>query len=98
MQTDVYELIANEKNFAKVSVDLFTYCSGFDGNISFYKQEVCNIDFNNKKVITDTQRLSYDYLVIAVGARTKFVKSIQGLKEHSHGLKRYKKVGLHVNL
>lgn len=87
MQTDVYELIANEKDFAKVSVDLFTYCSGFEGNVSFYKQEVENIDFENKKVITDTQRFSYDYLIVAVGARTKFVKSIQGLKEYAHGVK-----------
>ena len=87
MQTDVYDLIANEKDFAKVSVDLFTYCSGFDGNVSFYKQEVENIDFDNKKVITDLQRFSYDYLIIAVGARTKFVKSINGLKEHAHGVK-----------
>ncbi|WP_457748904.1 NAD(P)/FAD-dependent oxidoreductase [Sulfurimonas sp.] len=87
MQTDVYELIANEKDFAKVSVDLFTYCSGFDENVSFYKQEVLNVDFIHKKVITDTQRFSYDYLIIAVGARTKFVKSINGLKEHAHGVK-----------
>lgn len=87
MQTDVYELIANEKDFAKVSVDLFTYCSGFDGNVSFYKQEVADIDFDNKKVITDLQRFSYDYLVIAVGARTKFVKSINGLQKYAHGVK-----------
>lgn len=87
MQTDVYELIANEKDFAKVSVDLYTYCSGFDGNVSFYKQEVDDIDFENKKVITAVQRFSYDYLIIAVGARTKFVKSINGLKEYAHGVK-----------
>lgn len=87
MQTDVYDLIANEKDFAQVSVDLFTYCSGFDGNVSFYKQEVCNIDFERKKVITATQRFSYDYLVIAVGARTKFLQNIQGLKEFGHGVK-----------
>jgi len=87
MQTDVYELIANEKDFAKVSVDLFTYCSGFDGNVSFYKQEVDDIDFENKKIITVVQRFSYDYLIIAVGARTKFVKSINGLKEYAHGVK-----------
>jgi len=87
MQTDVYELIANEKDFAKVCVDLYTYCSGFDENVSFYKQEVLDIDFVNKKVITDIQRFSYDYVIIAVGARTKFVDSIEGLKEYAHGVK-----------
>ncbi len=87
MQTDVYELIANEKDFAKVSVDLFTYCKGFDDNVTFYKQEVDNIDFMNKKVITSTQRYSYDYVIIAVGTRTKFLPSIDGLKEYAHGVK-----------
>lgn len=87
MQTDVYELIANEKDFAKVSVDLFTYCNGFDDNVTFHKQEVNNIDFINKKVITNTQRYSYDYLIIAVGTRTKFLSNIDGLKEYAHGVK-----------
>lgn len=87
MQTDVYELIANEKDFAKVSVDLFTYCTGFDNNVNFFKQEVKDIDFKHKKVITEKERFSYDYLVIAVGARTKFTNSIDGLKEYAHGVK-----------
>ena len=87
MQTEVYDLIANEEDFAQVTQDLFTFCLGFDGNVVFCKQEVMNIDFDNKKVITDIQRYSYDYLVIAVGARTKFLSSIKGLKEHAHGIK-----------
>ncbi len=87
MQTDVYELIANEKDFAKVCVDLFTYCSGFDTNVSFVKQEVNDIDFKNKKVITQIERFSYDYLVMAVGSRTKFMPGIEGLKEYAHGVK-----------
>lgn len=87
MQTDVYDLIANEYDFAQVSVDLFTYCMGFENNVTFFKQEVTNIDFTNKKVLTDYKRISYDYLVIAVGARTKFISSISGLKEYGHGIK-----------
>ena len=87
MQTDVYDLIANEEDFAQVTVDLFTYCMGFDENVSFFKQEVKNIDFEHKKVITDIQRYTYDYLIIAVGSRTKFVASVKGLREHSYGIK-----------
>ena len=87
MQTDVYDLIASEEDFAQLTVDLFTFCTGFDENVTFYKQEVLNIDFENKKVITGVQRLSYDYLIIAVGARTRFSNSIKGLKEHAHGIK-----------
>jgi NADH dehydrogenase len=87
MQTEVYDLIANEEDFAQVSVDLFTFCMGFEGNVVFAKQEVCTVDFNKKKVITSTQRHNYDYLVIAVGARTKFVTDVVGLRTHAHGIK-----------
>ena len=87
MQTDVYNLIANEDDFAHITVDLFTYSMGFDENVTFYKQEVINIDFNNKKVITTVNRLSYDYLVIAVGARTKFAPNVTGLREYAYGIK-----------
>jgi len=86
MQTDVYDLIANEDDFAGVSVDLFTYCMGFS-NATFMKQEVKNVDFIKQKVITDTQRFTYDYLVIAVGSRTKFATNVEGLREHAHGIK-----------
>lgn len=86
-QTEVYDLIANEEDFAQVTVDLFTFCSGFEGNVTFLKQEVNNVDFKNKKVITTVQRYNYDYLVIAVGARTKFVEDVVGLRTHAHGIK-----------
>lgn len=88
MQTDVYELIANEEDFAQVSLDLFTYCSGFKNcNVTFYKQEVKNINFDKQKVITTIDRLSYDYLVIAVGSRTKFAANVEGLREYAYGIK-----------
>lgn len=87
MQTDVYNLIANEEDFAQVSVDLFTFCMGFAKNVTFLKQEVTNVDFKGKKVITTIDRYSYDYLVIAVGARTKFISNVDGLKNHSYCIK-----------
>ena len=87
MQTDVYDLIANEHDFAKVTVDLFTYCSGFDNEVTFIKGEVKQIDFEHNRIVTDTQRIPYDYLVIAVGARTKFFSTIKGLRTYAHGVK-----------
>lgn len=87
MQTDVYDLIANELDFAKIILDLHTFCAGLDGNVTFHKQEVLRIDFENKRIFTAQQRLSYDYVVIAVGARTRFLKSIEGLYEYGHGVK-----------
>ncbi|RUM62636.1 MAG: pyridine nucleotide-disulfide oxidoreductase [Sulfurimonas sp.] len=88
MQTEVYDLIANEEDFAQISLDLFTYCIGFkNNNVTFYKQEVKKIDFTNKKVITTVDRLNYDYLIIGVGARTKFVSNVKGLHEYAYGIK-----------
>ncbi|MFT7860754.1 MAG: NAD(P)/FAD-dependent oxidoreductase [Sulfurimonas sp.] len=87
MQTDVYDLIANEDDFAQVCVDLFTYCTGFDQNVTFLKQEVKKIDFENKKVIGQEKRIGYDYLIVAVGARTRFFSNISGLTEYAHGIK-----------
>lgn len=86
MQTDVYDLIANEKDFAAVSVDLFTLCMGLD-NVTFLKQEVKDIDFVKQKVITHEQRIAYDFVVVAVGARTKFAANVEGLREYAHGIK-----------
>jgi NADH dehydrogenase len=80
MQTDVYDLIANENDFAHVSVDMFTFCLGFS-NVVFKKELVTNVDFAHKKVISYKNRHSYDYLVVAVGARTKFLDNIKGLKD-----------------
>ncbi|QOP40539.1 NAD(P)/FAD-dependent oxidoreductase [Sulfurimonas marina] len=87
MQTDVYDLIANEHDFAQVSVDLFTYCTGFDHNVTFLKEEIKSVDFKNKKVISERKRITYDYLIIAVGARTKFFSNIEGLREYAYGVK-----------
>ena len=87
MQTEVYDLIANEEDFAQVSVDLFTFCMGFDDNVVFYKQDVTNIDFKNKKVITDVNRFNYDYIILAVGSRTKFNSNVIGLRKYSYGIK-----------
>lgn len=87
LQTDLYDLIANEEDFAQVTIDLFTFCAGFDNCVSFYNEEVSNIDFKNKKIITKNKRHSYDYLVIATGSKTKFPPSVDGLNEYAYGTK-----------
>jgi len=87
MQTEVYDLIASEEDFAQVTVDLYTFCTGFNDNVSFYKQDVTDIDFKNKKVITPINRFKYDYLVLAVGSRTRFMSNVIGLREYAYGIK-----------
>lgn len=69
-----------------MSVDLFTFCMSFK-NTTFLKQEVKDIDFQSKKVITTVDRFSYDYLVIAAGSRTKFAPNVEGLREYAYGIK-----------
>ncbi len=91
MQTEVYDFIANENDFAKITIDLFTFCHGFDDNVTFYKEEVIHIETKNKKIITNLQRYSYDYLIIASGATTNLLDSVKGLKEYSHGVKSLKR-------
>lgn len=87
MQTEVYGFIANENDFSKITVDLSTLTAGFDAHVSFYKQKVTAIDFDAKKVITQEQSYEYDYVIVAVGSRTKFFDSIVGLKKYAHGIK-----------
>jgi len=87
MQTDVYDLIANEGDFADVTVDLYSFCTGFCSNIEFIKEEVTKIDFENKNIISINQEYKYDYIILAVGARTKFFSNILGLKEYGYGIK-----------
>ncbi|MDD2905940.1 MAG: FAD-dependent oxidoreductase [Sulfurimonas sp.] len=87
MQTEVYGFIANENDFSKITVDLFTLCAGFGSHVAFCKQKVTSIDFDAKKVLTHEQSYDYDYVIVAVGSRTKFFDSIVGLKKYAHGIK-----------
>ncbi len=87
MQTDVYDLIANEGDFADVTVDLYSFCVGFCSSVEFIKEEVVDIDFKTKIVISKDQNYQYDFIVLAVGARTKFFSNIIGLQEYGYGIK-----------
>jgi NADH dehydrogenase len=87
MQTGVYDFIANENDFSKITVDLFTLCAGFGPNVAFRKEKVLDVDFDSQKVFTEIQDYEYDYIIVAVGSRTKFFDSIIGLKKYAHGIK-----------
>jgi len=87
MQTGVYDFIANENDFSKITVDLFTLCAGFGANVAFRKEKVLDVDFDTQTVLTQTQEYMYDYIIVAVGSRTKFFDSITGLKKYAHGIK-----------
>jgi NADH dehydrogenase len=87
MQTEVYDLIANKTDLSDITIDLFTYCSGFSDRVIFHKEKVININFDTKKLSSENRRISYDYLIIATGATTYLPPSIPGLKEYAHNVK-----------
>ena len=87
LQTDVYDYIASQISLSDIAIDLYTFCSSFKENVSFIHEEVLRIDFSNNKVITNTNRYAYDYLILASGAQTLMPDSIEGLKDNFHGIK-----------
>ena len=64
--------------------------SGLDKKeINFLNEEILQIDFENKNIQTTTQNLSYDFLIIAMGA-VLTPEKIQGLAENGMNLYDYK--------
>ncbi len=88
LQTEGYELVAGTTPFDETIVNLQTLCGSYRKPIEFIQQKVENIDFEKKELICEDETLiHYDYLVIAVGSMTHFLKSVKGLRECSHGVK-----------
>ncbi len=92
MQPEVYDFIANKTDLSDVTIDLSTLCAGFDhDHLRFLNARVTDIDFTEKTLqTTDEGSLRYDYLLLAIGARTAFPKTLQGL-DHSDDLKKLHK-------
>lgn len=87
LQTDVYALIANECSLEHVSVDLVALCVSYGDHVTYIKDTIRHIDFDNRCVSGENSCHSYDYLILSMGGRTAFNTSAIGLKEHSHGVK-----------
>lgn len=89
LQPEVYDLIANKSNMADVTIDLTTFCMGFDHNYLEYKNlKVKEVDFKSKRIYTDEEEtVEYDYLILAAGARTFFPESVTGLN-HANDIKK----------
>ena len=87
MQTESYGYIAGRFDVTDVVLDLEFWCKGFGDRLQFICAEVENVDFQKNELICTNQTITYDELIIAVGARTNFFSFIKGLKEHSFGVK-----------
>lgn len=87
MQTETYGYIAGRFEISDIALDIETFVEGLRENIYFVQDEAFDIDQNTKEVVCANSRVSYDYLIIAVGAQTHFFSFIEGAQEHTHGVK-----------
>jgi len=86
MQAEVYDFIANKVDMSHIMIDLPSLTKSF-GLVRFVCEEVLTIESETKEIVTPTQKVPYDYLIIATGSRTYFPTFIPGLREYTHGVK-----------
>lgn len=55
-------------------------------NANFLMAEVQQIDWENKTVVTDTQSISYDYLILSTGSQANFL-GVSGAAQHGFPLR-----------
>jgi NADH dehydrogenase len=87
LQTEAYGYIAGRFDVHEVAIDLKNWCEGFKERVNFIHEEAISINFEEKIVHLNDTVLSYDYLIIATGAKTHFFSFIKGLRENSYGVK-----------
>lgn len=88
LQTEAYAYIAGKTDIHDIAIDLQSWCEGFE-RVNFIQAKITSIEFETKSVISNdaSLRLEYDYLIVAIGARTNFFSFIEGLRENSYGVK-----------
>lgn len=86
LQTEAYAYIAGKSDVHDIAIDLASWCEGFK-RVKFVQTKVNAIDFEKKLVHGESESMAYDYVVVAIGARTNFFSFIEGLREHSYGVK-----------
>ena len=86
LQTEAYGYIAGKFDVHDIAIDLKTWCLGFK-RVKFIHDEVKKFNFDEKSIFINNEELFFDYVVLAVGAKTNFFSFIEGLREHSYGVK-----------
>ncbi|MDD4854991.1 MAG: FAD-dependent oxidoreductase [Sulfuricurvum sp.] len=87
LQTETYELIANECSMTRVTIDLVALCLSYGEHVTYIKDTVRGIDFESKCISGENTCHLYDYALLCAGSRTAYNGSITGLREYSHGVK-----------
>jgi NADH dehydrogenase len=87
MQTETYGYIAGRFNVTDIALDIQSFVEGLRENITFIQDEILDIDRGKHIVMCSRDHITYDYLILAVGAQTHFFPFIDGAKEYTHGVK-----------
>lgn len=87
LQTEAYGYIAGRFDIHDITIDVANWCKGFGAHVQFLQAIVEKVDMQTKSVDTGTKLIAYDRLIVATGARTNFFSFIEGLREHSYGVK-----------
>ncbi|WP_353662156.1 NAD(P)/FAD-dependent oxidoreductase [Hydrogenimonas sp. SS33] len=87
LQTEVYGYIAGTRDIDELAIDLQAWCDGYGGRVRFVKSEILGVEPESKRVVLEKESLSYDILIVATGARTRFPDAIEGLRRHGFGVK-----------
>lgn len=87
IQTEAYGYIAGKFDVNDIAIDLQNWCLGFE-RVKFVQCEIETFDIQEKSIVIDNEKLLFDYIVVATGARTNFFTFIEGLREHSYGVKK----------
>ncbi|MCX6073984.1 MAG: FAD-dependent oxidoreductase [Campylobacterales bacterium] len=87
LQTEAYELIANECSMTRVTIDLVALCMSYGEHVTYIKDTIREIDFQAKHIMGQNSGHAYDYLLVCTGSRTAYNGATEGLREYSHGVK-----------
>lgn len=85
LQTESYDLVASKKAIEETFVYLPTLVNSFGENFQFVHDEIHNIE--GKKVLGKNGVYEFDYLIIATGSVTKFLKGFEQKGRYSLGVK-----------
>lgn len=87
LQTEAYELIANECSMTRVMIDLIALCLSYGDHVTYIKDTIREVDYEAKHIIGNISGHAYDYLLLCTGSRTAYNGATEGLRQYSHGVK-----------
>ena len=88
LQTEGYDLIAGKVPFDETIVGLRSLCAGLGEKMTYLHAVAESVDTEKNQLLCEGgERLPYDYLIVAAGAVTRFLPTVEGLRSCSYGVK-----------